>query len=403
MTSTTQSSPRLEYLDWMRGLACVLMFQAHCYDAWLAPAAKQSKLYEWSQIAATLPAPLFLFLSGISVVLVTRKLRERGADRNAIAKATVLRGAEIFGLGLVLRVQEFVLGIPKSPWTDLFRVDILNILGLSIIAMGVACWLTAARSSGPQHSTGVPGMAVDVKRGIAQTSMWRTATASLGIAALIALATPPLWTTRRPTWLPWWLESYIDGIHTFGEPQTWLFPLFPWAAFAFAGLAVGCVLFWTLANHREEPVFASVVGLGVAACALAWLLDASPIHLYGASSYDYWHTSPNFFLARSGVLLITMGFAYAWCHWAPRWRNFSPMSQLGRTSLLVYWAHIEFVYGRLSVLPKGRCSIPTATIGFVIISIAMLALSVWWTRRKQRASKALRPGRLPAAATAESG
>jgi hypothetical protein len=68
----------------------------------------------------------------------------------------------------------------------------------------------------------------------------------------------------------------------------------------------------------------------------------------------------------------------------------------------VYWAHVEFVYGRLSILPKGRCSIPAATLGLLIISVAMLALSVWRTRRQQRAATALRPSPLGAAATAES-
>ena len=58
----------------------------------------------------------------------------------------------------------------------------------------------------------------------------------------IALLTPPLWTTWRPDWLPWPIESYINGVHNLGAPQAWLFPIFPWSAFAFAGLAVGFLL-----------------------------------------------------------------------------------------------------------------------------------------------------------------
>ena len=33
---------------------------------------------------------------------------------------------------------------------------------------------------------------------------------------------------------------------------------------------------------------------------------------------------------------------------------FSPLIQLGKTSLLVYWVHIEFVYGRFSILRKEQ-------------------------------------------------
>jgi hypothetical protein len=29
--------------------------------------------------------------------------------------------------------------------------------------------------------------------------------------------------------------------------------------------------------------------------------------------------------------------------------GFSPLIQLGHTSLLVYWVHIEFVYGKYSI------------------------------------------------------
>src|SRR5215469_11076573 len=67
---------RLAYIDWMRGLACVLMFQTHCYDSWLSPAArKSSSLIIWSQLGGTLPAPLFVFLAGVSFALVTERLR----------------------------------------------------------------------------------------------------------------------------------------------------------------------------------------------------------------------------------------------------------------------------------------------------------------------------------------
>src|SRR5260221_4890322 len=89
---------RLAYIDWMRGLACVLMFQAHCYSAWLNPDARKSEFYRWSQAAATLPAPLFIFLAGISSAMVSQRLREKGIARNPISRTANLRGAESFWL-----------------------------------------------------------------------------------------------------------------------------------------------------------------------------------------------------------------------------------------------------------------------------------------------------------------
>src|SRR6202023_893945 len=170
---------RLSYIDWLRGLACLLMFQTHCYDSWLRPDLRDSALYHWSQLGGTLPAPLFIFLAGISTALVTERLREKGIARSTILKQTALRGAEIFALGILFRLQEYALGYKWVPWTDLFRVDVLNILGLSMILMGVFCWLMALVSHA--RETQASG-ATDIEK-FRSTTIF----ASLIAAALIAL------------------------------------------------------------------------------------------------------------------------------------------------------------------------------------------------------------------------
>jgi len=367
---------RLAYIDWMRGLACLLMFQTHCYDSWLRRDLHSSRLYGLSQLGGTLPAPLFIFLAGVSFALVTEKLREKGIMAAAIARQTILRGAEIFGLGILFRIQEYALGYRWVPWTDLLRVDVLNILGLSMMLMGGLCWLASATN-------------VD-------SSRTRSAVAALGTAIAVAMLTPPIWTTWRPKFVPWPLQSYINGVHTLGEPQHWLFPMFPWSAFAFAGLAVGFVIFTGFARRNEARLFALFGLAGVAAIGLSVAFDAAPVRLYAV--YDYWHSNPSFLLLRCGVLLIILSLVYAWCRWGFAQKGFSPVIQLGQTSLLVYWVHIEFVYGTLSILPKHGCSIAKATLGLVIVFLSMLALSIARTSYRKRA-KALRADS-PAAAPA---
>src|ERR1700675_5139853 len=176
------NSSRLAYIDCMRGLACVLMFQTHCYDSWLSPSARQSKFFMYSQLGGTFPAPLFLFLAGISFALVTDKLRRKNLSPVQIAGATIRRGAEIFAFGLLFRLQEYLIAWGWAPLSDLLRVDVLNTIGLSMMLMGVICWL-----------------ALSIHRG-AHTRL-ALVLASAGTALLIALITPPLWTTSRPHWL----------------------------------------------------------------------------------------------------------------------------------------------------------------------------------------------------------
>jgi uncharacterized membrane protein len=339
---------RIAYIDWLRGFACLLMFEVHCYDSWLAGSARDSRFMKWSQLSGTIPAPLFLFLAGVSIALVSDKMREKGIRPNHIAQRTIRRGAEILGLGLLFRGQEYVLGIPWAPWTDLLRVDILNTIGIAIMLMGIVGRLTQSRVA--------------------------NATVAIAAAAATALATPFLYTTWRPRWLPWYLESYINGVHIYDSPRPWLFPIFPWVGFAFAGLALGYLLFsvWGKKNLASVAAACGVGGVGL--YYLSNWLDARPLQLY--PYYDYWHTSPNFFLARVAVILVIVFASYVWCRWGLGQVGFSPMIQMGQTSLLVYWVHIEFVYGRFSILTKNGESILMATLGLLIITAAMVLLSI---------------------------
>jgi uncharacterized membrane protein len=356
---TSAPSSRLAWIDWMRGLACLLMFQTHCYDSWLGGEARKSSFLTWSQLGGTLPAPLFLFLAGVSFAFVTDQLVRKNVSAGEITRTMGRRGAEIFAFGLLFRLQEFVIAWGWAPKSDLFRVDILNTIGLSMILMALVCGL-ALRAAGQrsQRSTLV--------------------VAAISSSALVALLTPPFWTTWRPTWLPWPIESYINGCHNLGIPQSWLFPVFPWTAFAFAGLAAGFLLFSDWARAHTALTLALSGASGAALILLARWLDHSPMQLY--STYDYWHTSPNFLFTRVGILLVIAFLSYAWCRWGLGAWGFSPLIQLGQTSLLVYWVHIEFVYGRFSILPKRAVGIRTASLGLLTIFLMMLALSLLRTR-----------------------
>jgi uncharacterized membrane protein len=363
MALPDSTRPRLAYIDWARGLACLLMFQTHCYDSWLSPQARQSRFYMYSQLGGTFPAPLFLFLAGMSFALVTEKLWRKGAPPNQIARTTILRGGEIFVYGLLFRVQEYVVAWGWAPKSDLLKVDVLNTIGLSMMLLGVVCWLVLAVERGPRRRLAL-------------------VLATAGTALLISLVTPPVWTTWRPTWLPWPIESYVDGVHNLGVPQSGIFPIFPWTAFAFTGLAVGFVLQSEWARAQEAKAFFSLGLAGGGLIVFSRWLYAQPYQLYAVD--DYWRTSPSFFLIRVGMLLVILTAGYAWCRWGAAQWGFSPVILLGQASLLVYWVHLEFVYGRVSILPKRRMSVGVATAGLVVICLAMLGLAYVRTKMKGR-------------------
>lgn len=359
-------SSRLAYIDWLRGLACLLMFQTHCYDAWLGGTARQSRLLVWSQLGGTFPAPLFLFLAGTSFAIVIDKLLQKGATPGEIAKKTILRGAEIFLLGVLFRLQEYLVAMGWAPWGDLFRVDILNTIGVSLMLMGALCWaVLSAFGSASVH----PG-----------TSNLRAklVSAAILVAAAVSALTPLLWTTWQPGFLPWEIETYVNGVHNLGVPQAGLFPLFPWTGFAFAGLAFGFLLLSDSARKLGAFTLVLAAAAGLVLIYGAKFLDSRPWQVYPV--YSFWTTSPSFFAIRVGMLLLLLLMAYAWCRWGPGLWGFSPLIQLGNTSLLVYWVHIELVYGKFSILRGRSQDIAGATKGLITIFLMMLALSIVRTK-----------------------
>jgi fucose 4-O-acetylase-like acetyltransferase len=121
---------------------------------------------------------------------------------------------------------------------------------------------------------------------------------------------------------------------------------------------------------------------GIGLTYVAHWLDLRGPQIYPV--YDFWHTSPNFFLIRVGLLLMILSAACAWCRWGAGQWGFNPLVQMGQTSLLVYWVHIEFVYGRFSILPKRVVDIRTASLGLLTIFLSMLLLSLLRTNLKGR-------------------
>ena len=90
--------------------------------------------------------------------------------------------------------------------------------------------------------------------------------------------------------------------------------------------------------------------------------------------------------------------------------RFSAVRQLGQTSLLIYWMHVEICYGFATRPLQKRLSFGGATLAFLVLLAAMLALSMvktryapvlkqWLRTRRDRMSRpSSRPSPLPGGA-----
>jgi hypothetical protein len=98
---------------------------------------------------------------------------------------------------------------------------------------------------------------------------------------------------------------------------------------------------------------------------------------YGASllppiyeQTSFWTSSPTFFLVRLGVVLCSLPLAHFVCRAATP----SRLADLGRSSLLVYWVHVELAYGVVSTPIHRGLSVEMALVGVLLLSLLMYAL-----------------------------
>ena len=151
------------------------------------------------------------------------------------------------------------------------------------------------------------------------------------------------------------------------------FVFLPWAAFVFAGAIPG-VLVDAVRTPEEERRLARWFGIGGALIAMtAFALSYLPSPFPNAY---FWTTSPAFFFLRVGLMTATIWAAYAWEARPGGAEKWSPMRQLGRTSLFIYWIHVEMVYGLISLPLHKSLTFGQALFALVVFSLFMLICSI---------------------------
>jgi hypothetical protein len=283
---------------------------------------------------------------------VAERERENGQESGAVFRRGLRRGLIVLGCALLFRMAMLASGSFGRP-ADLLRVDILNCIAAALMLVAIAL---------------APG-----------TTRGRTI-AAFGLAAAIALATPLAW--DGPLWKGWPvpLAGYVTG----RVPDA-LFPVFPWAGFATLGAGCGVLLAHARSRGKEGAAVAWMAAAGAAAIPAGLLLDRYGPTVY--PRYDFWYTSPAYFVLKAGVVLVVVGAAYL----LDRVPGPSALRQLGRTSLLIYWLHLEVAYGKW-VAPGARGSLPIedAAWGVAALILAMFAVSLartgvgdWRLRRRE--------------------
>jgi|SRR5947209_3348426 len=338
--NTKTSTYRLQYLDWLRGLGAVIMLQGHVFDSFLRNDLRPGGAYIYSQFAGGMPPAIFLFLTGVTLAFLMDSTERKGLGPLQRVVAAFRRSGYLFLLAFAFRVQMLITGWPAQ-WSDLFKVDILNCMGLAIAVMSaMALFRTVERV----RLCAILGLAIAMASPLVSQMDWS--------------AVPPA------------LRNYL-------APDYHAFSFFPWAAYVAFGMSAGSMIraIPAEATDRAMQWTAIVGGALVLACQY---LSNLPISIYTKS--EYWLNSPAQVLSKLGVTLLLLAFAFLWTRYA-RPTGWSWMRQFGTTSLLVYWVHIELVYGRWLWFWKGSLNVGQTVAAAVVVILVMLILSAAKTYR----------------------
>ena len=330
-------------IDWLRGFAVLLMIMWHSIDSWTVETGRDSTAFFAIAFAAGWVAPLFLFLAGVSLPLAAEARVARGASREDASWSVQKRGWQVLLLAHLFRFQSFLLN-PNGSWNGILKPDILNVLGLGIVA-AAWCWQRMRPSI--------------------RSAVWWLLVPAIVIAAVITPLASVWW---WPSLLHPRLEGYIRTVG--GNAQ---FSLFPATAYIFAGVFLGSVLFSVRTDERPARMLA--IG-GAAALAGGLALGLTP----WASSR--WIVGFAIVTWRTGAMtLAVLATSRAF-----RGRPIdveNPLVVFGQTSLFVYWVHVELAYGVFSYPIRHSMTLPWSFLAYLAFAGLMLVCARLWRQRRK--------------------
>lgn len=330
-------------IDLARGLAVLLMVQTHAYDAWVSPAGKVSFGYRLSRMVSNIPAPLFLLLAGVGLVLGAQAAAKRAPQksRHELRLAMARRALEVLGYGYLVSLiyaaidWQFTAGM-------LLRADILHCIGLSLL---LCTGMMALRTG----------------------AAWRAALiVVLGLAGCLLAGRylPALPVYAKPL-----LGLLVD------VPGFTRFPLLPLCGFCAIGFALGPLS----SVPRRPAVYLSWCLLAtVAAIIFGELTDMTLRTLGGKLSRSHPAVIWNFFDGTSRALAV-LWLGQALGNWVrAEALAVQLLVRLGRGSLLAYAFHIPFCYSRLASPWAGKLSMSTATP--LVLALMLLTFAAVYVR-----------------------
>jgi uncharacterized membrane protein len=321
---------RLAWIDLLRGMAVTGMIETHVVNTFLSDAFDSSNWLHQLRFYNGLIAPLFFWIAGYMQGMSIRRLQTTNSATMSSARLRRIGLIAFLGYAIHLPLHLWLRGdFSQESWKILLSTDVLQCLAASLLTIMII---------------GCAGS--------------RAFDAFLLLASVAILVMAPFSIDWRTGFMP--LDAWIN--HDTGS----LFPIFPWFAFAMAGAL----------SSRSGVAARVYLPLGA--------LFIAAGYQFAPAAFLYQH--PAFFMERLGYLfLITWAVSFISKWFAPQWVQLA-----GRESLLMYVAHIFFIYALpIPGIPLAQSigrtlSIPMIVGMFIVLLLTCLGLAWLNEWRKER-------------------
>jgi uncharacterized membrane protein len=354
---------RFPFLDWMRGLAIVLMIQCHTFNSFTRLDLRGSSAYVLSQFVGGMAAPLFLFMAGMTLAFQMESLDRREASGRRRFLVSLRRAGYVLAVAFAFRISNWIASLPRADAHEIIKVDILNCMGVALAAFSTAALF----------------------QGLGRVRF------AAALSLVVAGAAPVL---ANLPWngVPLLLREYLVPVPGLGH-----FPFFPCASYVGFGVATGCLVKRAADERMDRLMQWSVLG-AFALVFCGQYFSNIPYSIYARS--NFWTDSPALIVIRVGIALLMMAGSYIWTQYGAG-LGWSWMQTLGKNSLMVYWVHVMLVYGDILKPLKRALPVGMAGAATVIVTLAMIGLSAGWLTWKMRRAQRWKAATTPAAGSAQ--
>ncbi len=346
-----QPKNRLAFVDLHRGIVLLIMIEVHVFNAMLIPPLKETGWFTVLNFINGLVAPSFIFISGFSFILASKKKLEEFRKFGMSFWKQIGRIFLIFIVGYSLRLPYLSLLKMKKiatveQVTASLAVDVLQCIAVGLLIIFI------------------------VRIIIKSDKIFKYVLFFLGFV-FVWLA-PFFWQVDLHKEFPIWFANY------FNKKNGSLFPLFPWLGFMFFSALISMLYLDAKTIGRDKEFFKKLFYASILFILVGHLtlLESSPLRIK--------MPPPNyfFFILRLGYILLIFYFSKVFCEHIDMHKSL--ILDVSRQSLLVYWLHLQLIFKKLwnnqslEIIVKQSFGV-LESIGMTLLFILLMVIvaKVW--------------------------